>query len=215
MYVGDRGLRVSTPPWIVLGLVGGSALACACSSTVVKQSGSTGAGGANTTSASATTGTSGAATGSSTGTGSVTSTNSSSATGGSATYSAFALATNLPRYVVFKSEPAANRCVELMVSASGGPGIGIQTPMGWTVDQALVTAHASDCALDASGYPIITMMSTSANGAMGTLDHQPTGFAPCHVTVHATVTFPTGSPWAPPTDSLDVDNLLIQATPGC
>jgi hypothetical protein len=135
--------------------------------------------------------------------------------GGAATYTAYGLVTNLPRYVVFKREPDVNRCVALMVAMSGGPGIGIQTSMGWTVDQALVTAHASDCALDASGYPIVTMMSTAATSGSGTLFQTPVGFQPCHVSAHAVLTFPTGTPWAPPTDALDVENLPILGASGC
>jgi hypothetical protein len=144
----------------------------------------------------------------------VTSTTTSS-TGGTAGYSAYDLVTNLPRYVVFKVEPAADRCIQLMVSASGGPGIGIQTPTGWTVDQALVSAHASDCALDASGYPIVPMMSSPAQMGSGTLTHQPTGFQPCTVSVHATLTFAPGLAGVPTTDALDVDNLAIQGPVPC
>jgi hypothetical protein len=57
-------------------------------------------------------------------------------------------------------------------------------------------------------------MSTPAQSGTGTLDQQPAGFQPCTANLHATLTFPTGSPWAPPVDMLDVDNLAIQGG-GC
>jgi hypothetical protein len=179
-------------------------------SVIEQQTGATSGAGGGSSSATTSTSTSGASTSS-------TSTTTSSSTGtggGAAIYSAYGLATNLPRYVIFKREPDTNRCVELMVSMSNGPGIGIQTTMGWTVDQAMVTAHASDCALDPGGYPIVTMMSTAATSGTGTLLQTPAGFQPCHVSVHAVLTFPTGTPWAPPTDALDDDNLPILG-PGC
>jgi hypothetical protein len=194
-------------------------LAGACGGNVVAQeTGVTGgAGGGSSTASGTSTSTASGAGASSTGSGSSTSTGSSTTgTGsGAATYTAYGLVTNLPRYVIFKKEPGADRCVQIMVAMSGGPGLGIQTTMGWTVDQAVVTAHASDCALDANGYPIVTMMSTAATSGTGTLVQTPTGFQPCQVSVHAVLTFPTGSPWTPPTDALDVDNLPILGVPGC
>ena len=189
----------------------------ACSRSIQLSSGSAGGAGSGSTAATPTlSGTTAGVTSSATTNGATTtgSTTSTSSSAGGAIYTAFNLATNLPRYVIFKAEPAANRCVELMVSMSGGPGIGIKTVNGWTVDQALVTAHASDCALDANGYPIVTMMSTTAQSGSGTLDQQPAGFQPCLASVHATLTFPAGSPWAPPVDMLDADNLAVQGG-GC
>jgi hypothetical protein len=59
------------------------------------------------------------------------------------------------------------------------------------------------------------MMSTTANGGNGTLLQAPAGFQPCTVSAHATLTFPQGNPWAPPSDTLDVDNLKIQGAIGC
>jgi hypothetical protein len=170
------------------------ALACSCGGTVVSSASGGGGGASSATSTS------------------FGNTGGSSSSG--AVYSAFNLVTNLPRYVVFKREPALDRCVQLMVSMTAGPGIGIQTTMGWSVDQALITPHASDCALDASGYPIVTMMSVTASGATGTLVQQPAGFQPCTVSVHASLMFPSGS-WAPPSDALDVDGLKIQGPGGC
>jgi hypothetical protein len=127
-------------------------------------------------------------------------------------YTAFALATNLPRYVVFKAEPAQDRCVMLIVAMSGGSSFGLDVTMGWAVEQAVISNHASDCALGPNGYPPQIPGAVQTSGGMGGLKQDSTNF-PCLLSIHATLTFPPGPAWVPSIDQLDVDALGVQG--GC
>jgi hypothetical protein len=128
---------------------------------------------------------------------------------GGVEYSAHGLYTDVPRYVIFKKDNDQNRCTRLIVSMTGSPSIyGIQTTMGWSVDEAEITPSASDCAVGPGGYPVMSAQAVGANGGMGDLKHDSTGL-PCNVSIHATLTFPPGAPWVPSLDQLDADNLLV------
>ena len=76
--------------------------------------------------------------------------------GAGGVYSAYALSTNLPRFVVFKADPVRDLCFRVVVVVmSGGPSVGtIKTPAGWSIQSADVTNHAVDCALaNGAGAP--------------------------------------------------------------
>jgi hypothetical protein len=117
------------------------------------------------------------------------------------------LFTGVPRFMIFKPIPAKDVCFRMWVEASGSPGIGITTTMGWTVTTAEVTAHASDCML-VNGAPPITMTSVQAVSGTGTLDILSAGAA-CSVNIHATLFFKVGLPWVPASEPIDGDKVDV------
>jgi hypothetical protein len=126
--------------------------------------------------------------------------------------SAVGLATNVPRFLIFKADPARDVCFRLMVEGFDGPGIGIMTPAGWSVGSAEVTDHASDCSL-INGYPAPPIGSaTNATGGTGSISIDGP-FFPCTVTIHATLSFDAQAPWVPPTEAIDADQLAVSG--GC
>jgi hypothetical protein len=136
-----------------------------------------------------------------------------SGTGGSGgTVSAVGLATDVPRFMIFKADPARDVCFRLMVEGFDNAGIGIMTPAGWSVGSAEVTDHASDCALT-NGYPA-PPQGSSAQATKGagsiTIDNP---FFPCKVTIHATLSFDAQAPWVPLSEPLDADQLDVSG--GC
>jgi hypothetical protein len=123
-------------------------------------------------------------------------------TGGEPTsvYSAYPLPTNLPRWVVFKREVSADRCVRITVAMEAGPGIGIQTNPGWTTELVEITGHAGDCAIGADGMPVTPLdQVVQAQSGSGTLT------IGCSVNVDATLSFPAADPWVPANDPLDAE----------
>jgi hypothetical protein len=124
------------------------------------------------------------------------------ATGGApaSDYSVHPLPTNLPRLVIFKREISADRCVRITIAQEAGPGIGIQTDSGWTTELVEITDHASDCALEADGLPVMPLgQVVQAQRGCGTIT------TACSLHVQATLSFPAAYPWVPASDALDAD----------
>lgn len=130
--------------------------------------------------------------------------------GAAAIYSAQDLFTNVPRFAIFKADPARDLCFRLIVEASsGGPQLGIITPGSWSVGMAEVTDHASDCALPNGGFPPPPVgASVKATSGTGKIDFPPSG-PTCFVTIHASLSFPKGAPWVPAIEPLDADALKV------
>lgn len=125
---------------------------------------------------------------------------------------AASLFTGKPRFVIFKADPVRDVCFRLMVEASLGPGIGIETTMGWAVEMAEVTASADHCKL-VNGSPPITMTSVSADKGSGVLNIMSNGQA-CSVNIHATLTWAMpGLPWVPPSEPINGDD--VEVVGGC
>jgi len=124
-------------------------------------------------------------------------------------YSAVVLPTSVPRFVIFKADPAKDRCFRMTVEGFGDGQYEVQAPDGWSVGLTEVTNHASDCALEAGGWPVITAQSAPAAAAVGTLDFEASPF-PCTVTLHATLMFDSAAPWAPAQEPMDVDALEVK-----
>jgi hypothetical protein len=130
--------------------------------------------------------------------------------GSSAVYSAQEIFTNLPRFAIFKADPARDVCFRLVVEMTGGGApLGIATPAGWTVGMAEVTDHASDCVSGNGGFPAPPLgAAVSAIGGAGKIDFAASG-PQCSVTVHASLSFAKGAPFVPANEPLDVDLLLV------
>lgn len=130
--------------------------------------------------------------------------------GSAAIYSAENLFTNVPRFAVFKADPARDLCFRLVLEADGGNSpLGIATPPGWTIGKAEVTDHASDCKLVNGGFPPPPLgTAVQATGGVGTIAFSP-NFPPCDLTIHASLSFPKGAPWVPANEPLNVDLLEV------
>jgi len=131
--------------------------------------------------------------------------------GSAAIYSAEDLFTNLPRFAVFKADPARDLCFRLVFEADGGsgPSLGIMTPPGWALGAAEVTDHASDCKLMNGGFPPPPIgAAVQATGGSGKVNFS-TNFPQCDISIHASLSFPKGAPWVPVNEPLDVDQLKV------
>ena len=131
--------------------------------------------------------------------------------GSAAIYSGVEIYTNLPRFAIFKADPAHDVCFRLVLEMAGlGGPLGITTPAGWTVGKAEVTDHASDCMGGlAGGYPdppIGKAVSATAGG--GKIDF-PINAPYCFVSIHANLSFPKGAPFVPANEPLDADMVAI------
>jgi len=125
-------------------------------------------------------------------------------------YAAYMLPTDVPRYVVTKTEHAADRCVIMTVAAIGG-GVfpNIQVTMGWGVEDAFVTPHASDCLPGANGFPLpFPGDGAQAIDGKGSVKQDSAGF-PCTVAFDVAFAFEP-APGLPGDDALQSDGLLIQ-----
>lgn len=128
---------------------------------------------------------------------------------GNGVVSAVGLFTNVPRFMIFKTDLARDVCVRLMVEGFEGPGIGIMASTGWSVGSAEITNHASDCSLS-NGYPAPPVgSSVQASGGTGSLTID-SPFFPCKITIHATVSF--NQP-GPSNESIDAQQLEVSG--GC
>jgi hypothetical protein len=130
--------------------------------------------------------------------------------GAPAIYSGQEIFTNLPRFALFKADPARNVCFRLVLEMVGdGAPVGIAAPTGWTVGMAEVTDHASDCVGGNSGYPAPPIgLAVKATGGGGKIDFPPGG-PHCTVIIHANLTFPVGAPFVPANEPLDADMLIV------
>ena len=129
--------------------------------------------------------------------------------GAAAIYSGQEIFTNLPRFALFKADPARDVCFRLVLEMTGGGSLGIATPPGWTVGMAEVTDHASDCVGADNGYPGPPLgKAVKATGGGGKIDFPPNG-ASCFVTIHANLSFPKSAPFVPANEPLDADMLTI------
>jgi hypothetical protein len=126
-------------------------------------------------------------------------------------YAAYMMPTDLPRYIIAKTEHAADRCVLVTVAMIDGAFPNIQVTMGWGVQTAFVTPHASDCLPGPQGFPnpFPGGEIAKATDGKGTVKQDSTGL-PCAVSVDVAFAFPASAPWVPATESLQVDGLLIQ-----
>jgi hypothetical protein len=130
------------------------------------------------------------------------------ASGSGGSMSAAALATNAPRFIIFKADPVRDVCFRMMVEGLSNPFIGITTPPGWSVGLLEVTDHASDCSL-VNGYPAPPAGSAAkAVKASGSITFDNTVF-PCKVTIHTLIGFDAQAPWVPPVEALDADMLAV------
>ena len=130
--------------------------------------------------------------------------------GSPAIYSGQEIFTNVPRFALFKADPARDVCFRLVLEMTGGgPPLGIATPPGWTVGMAEVTDHASDCVGGNNGYPAPPIgKAVKATGGSGKIDFPPNG-PHCTVIIHANLSFPPGAPFVPANEPLDADMLVV------
>lgn len=125
------------------------------------------------------------------------------------TYSAHNLFTHVPRFVIFKADPARDLCFRLYIEA-GSSGLGFQATEPWVVARADVTEHASDCVLE-NGYPKPAPSAVSATSGAGTLTVK--GDFPCETSIHGTISFDAQADWVPSVEPLDADALPVDG--GC
>lgn len=130
--------------------------------------------------------------------------------GGGVEYSASNLFTNVPRFIVFKADPARNVCFRLFVEMGSTSTIAIESAAPWVVSHADVTNQASDCATP-GGFPPQPMSSAPAVSGGGTLGIE--GTFPCSISLHGALTFDAQAPWVPMTEPFDVDALPVEG--GC
>ncbi|MEP7122106.1 MAG: hypothetical protein ABJE95_14400 [Byssovorax sp.] len=126
------------------------------------------------------------------------------------TYSGQEIFTNLPRFALFKADPARDVCFRFVLEMTGGgPQLAISTPPGWSLGLAEVTNHASDCAIGNSGFinPPIGA-SVQASGGTGKIDF-PSNGPHCTALLHATLEFPQGTAFAPASEPFDADMVVI------
>jgi hypothetical protein len=131
--------------------------------------------------------------------------------GSKAIYSAEEVFTNVPRFAIYKADPARDVCFRLVLEMlGGGSPLGITTPAGWSIGLAEVTDHAADCVGGAAGFPGPPIgASVTATGGSGKIDFSSNGPPPCVVTLHASLTFPKTAPFVPVSEPLDADSLAI------
>ncbi|MDI1476218.1 hypothetical protein [Polyangium sp. y55x31] len=130
--------------------------------------------------------------------------------GGGVEYSASNLFTHVPRFIVFKADPARNVCFRLFVEMGSTSTIAIEATAPWIVSHADVTNQASDCATP-GGFPPQPMSSAPAVSGGGTLVVE--GTFPCSISLHGALTFDAQAPWVPMTEPFDVDALPVEG--GC
>jgi hypothetical protein len=130
-------------------------------------------------------------------------------------YTAYDLFTNVSRVVVFKADTQRNICVRITL-AEGNSGSGgnfrVEMPLGWAVERAQITDHASDCSITSAGAPPTPAGNVlEAAGAQGKIEFiGDAGTDPCSLFIHASLAFdPGGFKGAPTTELLDVDNLKV------
>jgi hypothetical protein len=132
-------------------------------------------------------------------------------------YTAYDLFTNVSRVVVFKADATRDICVRVTLvetNAGSGDKYRIEMPVGWAVERAQITDHASDCSITSGGAPPTPIGSVlEAAGAQGKiqfLSDAGAGTDPCGMFIHASLAFDAGGfKGAPTTELLDVDNLKV------
>jgi hypothetical protein len=128
-------------------------------------------------------------------------------------YAAITLPTNAPRYVITKTEHAADRCVLIFMVGFGMSTSDIQTTMGWGVERILITPHAKDCMIG-SDFPPPPPDAVQTDIAKGSIKQDKSDW-PCWVSVDVSIVWPPGSPaWVPAEETLQADQLIIQGG-GC
>ncbi|MDI3287232.1 hypothetical protein [Polyangium sp. 15x6] len=125
-------------------------------------------------------------------------------------YSASNLFTHVPRFIVFKADPARNVCFRLFVEMGTTSTIAIEATAPWVVSYADVTNQASDCATP-GGFPPQPMSAAPAVSGGGTLVVE--GTFPCSISLHGALTFDAQGPWVPTSEPFDVDALPVEG--GC
>lgn len=131
-----------------------------------------------------------------------------------AVYTAYDLFTNVTRVVVFKADAQRNLCVRITLAqsnAGSGGKFRIEMPLGWAVERAEITDHASDCSITSAGAPPTPAGNVlEAAGAQGKIEF--IGDAsrdPCSLFLHASLSFDAGFKGAPTVELLDTDNLAV------
>jgi len=130
--------------------------------------------------------------------------------GGGVEYSATNLFTHVPRFIIFKADPARNVCFRLFIEMGSTSTINIEATDPWIVSHADVTNQASDCATP-GGFPPQPMSSATALSGAGTLIVE--GSFPCSISLHGSLSFDAQAPWVPMSEPFDVDALPVEG--GC
>ena len=124
---------------------------------------------------------------------------------------AYNLFTHVPRFVIYKLDPARNLCFRISLVGFSNPGpLTIDVTSPWVADHAEVTNDLADCTVS-MGFPPQPQSYANGTSGMGTIVVQ--GGFPCSVDVHATISFENVGPWVPATESFDVDALNVDG--GC
>ncbi|APR86613.1 Kazal-type serine protease inhibitor domain protein [Minicystis rosea] len=125
-------------------------------------------------------------------------------------YAAFVLPTNAPRYIITKTDTAADSCFFIVASGIGSSQFpDIQVTAGWGVEVIGATKHAKDCALGAGLWPPQGTEVATAVAAKGSLKQDSTSF-PCVVSVDIDVAFAASPPWPPSQTWFQTENLPVQ-----
>jgi hypothetical protein len=129
--------------------------------------------------------------------------------GSPAIYSGQEVYTDVPRFALYKADPARDVCFRLVLEMFDSGPLGISAPPGWSVGKAEVTDHAGDCVGGDNGYPAPPLgKAVSATGGGGKIDFPLQG-PHCLVSIHANLTFPPGAPFVPAHEPLDADMVPI------
>ncbi|HRI67450.1 MAG TPA: hypothetical protein PK156_24570, partial [Polyangium sp.] len=126
-------------------------------------------------------------------------------------YVAYNLFTHVPRFVVYKVDPARNLCFRIWLVGFSNPGtLTIDVTAPWVADRAEVTNNVADCTVT-MGFPPQPQVFANGTSGMGTITVH--GGFPCTVDVHATISFENIGTWVPASESFDVDGLNVDG--GC
>jgi len=125
-------------------------------------------------------------------------------------YQAWALFTNAPRYAITKADFIADTCSIVVVSGTGG-GVypNLQCTMGWSVEMAGITAHASACQAVQGSYPTIPGFVPAADGK-GIIKQDSINL-PCALNFDFSLFFPPGTT-APSVDTFTAGSVFVSGS---
>ncbi len=129
------------------------------------------------------------------------------------------MVTDVPRFVVFKADPARNVCVRLIFNGAGSGTITeYKVSRGqWQLETADITSRAEDCVITSAGYPRTpTGDVLRATSAQGVIELAGDLAAPCALSAKVFLRFdPSGFFWAPDSEPLAPTNVVIGGQSAC
>lgn len=130
-----------------------------------------------------------------------------------AIYSAEYLPTGALRFAVYKTVPARDVCVIIVVGQLGGEGpfdVDVE-PDNWLVESIHVLRGITECGPGSTLAWPPGEHAVIASAAEGEISMRPADF-PCHVELDLNAHFPLGQPWAEPNERFEGG---VQLEGGC